>query len=118
VIEDVILHQFTHKAVDGAADGGQTLQDIGAVGIFFEGAQHRFELSNNFFRSINEFKFFARYMCHLLLTTLGGYGTKDKVHEQVADDSSVHKVGPMETATKEGIPRRRGLRAFAAEFSD
>jgi hypothetical protein len=35
------------------------------VGIFFEGAQHRFELSNNFFCSINEFKFFARYMCHL-----------------------------------------------------
>jgi hypothetical protein len=75
-------------------------------------------LSDNFFRSINQFEFFAWYMCHLLLTTLGGYGTKDKVHEQVADDSSVHKAGPMETATKEGKPRTRGLRAFAAEFSD
>lgn len=64
-MEDVILHQFTHEAVNGAANGGQTLQDIGAVGIFFEGTQHRFELSNNFLRSINQFKFFAWYVCHL-----------------------------------------------------
>jgi hypothetical protein len=75
VIQDVILHQFAHQAVDGAAGGGQPLQDVGAVGVLFQTAKDGFQLADNFLGAGNEFNFFANNVRHSL-TTLGEYGIK------------------------------------------
>lgn len=58
-MKDVILHQLAHKSIDGAASCGQTLQDVGAMGVFFQSAQRRFQLADDLFGTGNKLKFFA-----------------------------------------------------------
>jgi hypothetical protein len=48
VVADVVFHQFAHKAVDGAAGGGEALQDFGAGLVLIQGAADGFELAHDF----------------------------------------------------------------------
>jgi hypothetical protein len=59
VIEDVVLHQFGHQAVDGPAGGGEALQQVGAMRVFLHGAKNRFELADDFFCARDEIEMFA-----------------------------------------------------------
>jgi hypothetical protein len=59
VIADVVFHQFSHKAVDGAARGGQALEGVGAGLIFMERAKNAFELPNDFLGAVNQIQFFS-----------------------------------------------------------
>ena len=59
VMEDVVLHEFAHEAVDGSTGSGEALQDIGAVGIFLESVEHGFQLANNFLGAGDEIETFA-----------------------------------------------------------
>jgi hypothetical protein len=62
VIPDVVFHQLSHQAVDGAARGGQALQHVSALLIFVEAAEDAFELANDFLGARDEVEFFARSM--------------------------------------------------------
>jgi hypothetical protein len=62
VVEDVILHQFAHEAVNGAPRCGQPLQDIGAMGVLFERAKGGFQLSNDLLGAGNKFEL-SRGIC-------------------------------------------------------
>jgi hypothetical protein len=73
VIADVIFEKLTHQAVDCATRGGEALKNIGARGILFQGALDRFQLSDNFFRAVQEIEFFAGEVRHFEFTTLVGY---------------------------------------------
>jgi len=59
VVADVVLHQFPHQAVDGAARGGQALQDVGSVPVLFNGAEGGFQLADDFLSAGNSIEFFA-----------------------------------------------------------
>jgi hypothetical protein len=59
VVADVILHQFGHQAVDGAADGGEALENVGARLVLIESAENAFELPGNFLGAIYEIQFFS-----------------------------------------------------------
>jgi hypothetical protein len=60
VIADVVLHQFAHEAVDGAARGGKALQDVGATLVLIQGATDGFELSHDFLGAREQIQFFSR----------------------------------------------------------
>jgi len=62
VVSDVVLHQFAHKAVDGATGGGQALKHFRALLIFVEAAKDAFELADNLFGASDKIEFFARCM--------------------------------------------------------
>ena len=66
VIQDVILHQFAHQAVDGAAGGSQALENVGAVGILFQTTKDGFQLADDFLGAGNEFNFFTNHVGHNL----------------------------------------------------
>jgi hypothetical protein len=59
VIADVILHQFAHEAVDGAAGGGEALQDLGAGFVLIQGAPDGFELPYDFLGAGYQIQFFS-----------------------------------------------------------
>jgi hypothetical protein len=59
VVEDVILQQFAHQAIDRAAGGGQALQHIGAMGILFKRTKDGFQLSDDLFGACDEIELFA-----------------------------------------------------------
>lgn len=59
VIADVVLHQFGHEGVDGAASGGEALEDIGAMFVVGEAAENAFELADDFLGAVNEVEFFS-----------------------------------------------------------
>jgi len=59
VVADVIFHKFGHQAIDGAARGGETLEDIRAAFVFVQGAQDAFELADDFLGAIEEVQFFS-----------------------------------------------------------
>lgn len=65
VVANVVLHEFAHQAVNGAAGGRQPLQDVSAAGVLFEGALGGFELADYLFGPGNEIEFFPRKMRHL-----------------------------------------------------
>ena len=58
-MEDVVLHEFAHKAVDGPARRSEALQHIGTMGVFFEGPQDRLELADDFLGAGDEIELFA-----------------------------------------------------------
>jgi len=60
VVADVVLHQFAHEAVDGAACGGQALQDLGARLVLIQGAPDGFELPYDFLRAGEQIQLFSR----------------------------------------------------------
>jgi hypothetical protein len=45
VLADMILHHLAHKAVDGAANGRDELQDVGAPDLLIERALDRLDLA-------------------------------------------------------------------------
>jgi hypothetical protein len=59
VIADVVFHEFTHEAVDGAAGSGEALEDVRTVGVFLNRALGRFELADDFLGTGEEVEFFA-----------------------------------------------------------
>jgi hypothetical protein len=59
VIENVILHEFRHKAVDGAASGSEALKDIGAMSVFLQGVEHGLQLADKFFGTSDKVEMFA-----------------------------------------------------------
>jgi hypothetical protein len=61
VVADVVLHQFPHPAVDGAARG-QALQDVGAVPVLFNGAERGFQLADDFLGAGTTTSF-SRFKC-------------------------------------------------------
>lgn len=81
VIADVIFHELTHKAIDGAACRGKALEHISARFVGVESAQNAVELTNYFLGAVNEVEFFSRSVAHILLTTLWGYGIKVRAQE-------------------------------------
>jgi hypothetical protein len=60
VVADVVLHQFAHEAVDGAARGGEALQDLGARLVLIQGAPDGFELPHNFLGATQQIQLFSR----------------------------------------------------------
>jgi hypothetical protein len=60
VVEDVILKELAHQAVDGSARGGEALQDVGALLVIVQPAQDAFELPDHFLRARYEVEFFPR----------------------------------------------------------
>ena len=60
----MILHEFGHEGVDGSARGSEALEHVGAVLVFVEAAKHAFELSDDFFRPINQIQLFSRKVRH------------------------------------------------------
>jgi len=60
VVADVVLHQFAHEAVDGAARGGEALQDLGAGLVLIQGAPDGFELPHNFLGAGDQIQLFSR----------------------------------------------------------
>jgi hypothetical protein len=59
VVEDVILQQFAHQAINRAAGGGKALQHIGAMGILFKSMKDGFQLSDDLFGACDEIELFA-----------------------------------------------------------
>jgi len=82
MVADVIFHQFGHEGVDGAASGGEALEDVGAVLFVIEAAQDTFELADDFLGAVDEVEFFSGSVGHSSLTTLEGYGIKHKLAQQ------------------------------------
>jgi hypothetical protein len=62
VIADVILEKLSHQAVDRAACGGQSLENIGARGVLFQSPLNGLQLPYNFFGAVEEIEFCAREM--------------------------------------------------------
>lgn len=62
VVANVVLHEFAHKAADGATSGCEALQDVRTVGVLLEGALDGFELADDFLGAGNEIDFFASKM--------------------------------------------------------
>jgi hypothetical protein len=60
VVADVVFHQFAHEAIDGAARGGEALQDLGARLVLIQGAPDGFELPHNFLGASNQIQLFSR----------------------------------------------------------
>ena len=60
VVADVVLHQFSHEAIDGAPRGGEALQDFAARLVLIEGAPDGFELPDNFLRAGDQIQLFSR----------------------------------------------------------
>lgn len=60
VVTDVVLHQLGHQTVDGAARGGEALENVGAGCVVMEGPQDGFKLADNLFGAIDEVELFAR----------------------------------------------------------
>ena len=54
VVADVVLHQLPHQAIDGAADGGQALQDVRTGSVFVQGALNGFQLAQNLLGPIQQ----------------------------------------------------------------
>jgi hypothetical protein len=54
VVPDVILEKFLYQAIDRSASRGQPLQNIRARRILVESSFDRFELSDNFFCSVQK----------------------------------------------------------------
>jgi hypothetical protein len=54
VVADVVFHEFSHQAIDGAAGGGKTLQNIGARLLLIQSAKNAFQLSDHLLGAINE----------------------------------------------------------------
>ncbi len=65
VVSNVVFHQFCHEAVDGAASGGEALQNIGAGIVGVKGAQSAFELADDLLGAVDKVQFFARGVRHL-----------------------------------------------------
>ena len=59
VVADVILHQFGHQTVDGAAHGGKALEDVGAGLVLIQSAKNAIELPDNFLGAVYEIEFFS-----------------------------------------------------------
>lgn len=45
MIANVILHHFAHEPIDGAADGGNELENVSTTNLFIEGALYRLYLT-------------------------------------------------------------------------
>ena len=62
VIADVIFEQLSHQAVDGAASGRQSLENIGARRVLFQRPLNGLQLPYNFFGAVEKIQFFAGEM--------------------------------------------------------
>lgn len=62
MLAEVVLHEFGHQGIDGAAGGGEALQGIGAGLVLVEGAKDTFELANDFFGAFDQVQFFSRWI--------------------------------------------------------
>jgi len=60
VIANMVFHELSHKAVDGTTGGGETLKNLRAARVLFEGTLDSFELSDDLLAAINEIQFFTR----------------------------------------------------------
>ena len=72
VITNMVLHEFGHQAVDGAARRRQALQDVGALLVVIQGAQDAFQLADDFFRARDQIEFFTRGGRHFSCIPYGG----------------------------------------------
>jgi len=70
VVADVILHEFRHEGVDGAARGSEALQYVRTMFIFVQAAKNTFELPNDLFCPVDQIQLFSRGVRHFNLTTL------------------------------------------------
>jgi hypothetical protein len=52
MVADVILHQFSHEAIDGSAGSGEALQHFRALFVIVQSSQDSFELANNLFCAV------------------------------------------------------------------
>jgi hypothetical protein len=59
VVADVILHQFSHEAIDGSAGSGEALQHFRALFVIIQGPMNGFELADDFFGAVNQIDFFC-----------------------------------------------------------
>ena len=74
----MVLHEFGHQAVDGAARGGEALEDIRAGIIFIQSAQNTFELPDDFLGAVDEVQFLARSVRHFSCLPSGGMVSTSK----------------------------------------
>jgi len=70
VVADVILHEFRHEGVDGAARGSKALQYVRTMFIFVQAAKNTFELPDDLFCPVDQIQLFSRGVRHFNLTTL------------------------------------------------
>jgi hypothetical protein len=52
MVADMILHQFSHQAIDGSAGSGQALQHFRALFVIIQGPVYSFELANDFLGAV------------------------------------------------------------------
>jgi hypothetical protein len=64
VIEDVVLHELGHQAVDGAASSGQAVKHFGALLVLIEAFEDGFQLADDFLGAVDEIQFFSGRMRH------------------------------------------------------
>jgi hypothetical protein len=64
VVEDVVLHEFSHEAVDRAPGSRETTKDLGALLVSVQPFEDGFELSNYLLGSIDQIQFFSGGMRH------------------------------------------------------
>ncbi|OLE46877.1 MAG: hypothetical protein AUG46_08235 [Acidobacteria bacterium 13_1_20CM_3_58_11] len=57
---DVVFDHLGREAVDGAAGGGETLEDIRAGPVLAEGAQDALQLSDEFCGAVDEVQLLSR----------------------------------------------------------
>jgi hypothetical protein len=84
VISNVIFHEFSHEAIDGAAGCGEALEGVGARLVFIEGAQNAFELADDFFSAVDEIEFFSGGVGHFPSLPYRGMESKVLAIEQGA----------------------------------
>ena len=58
----MILHQFSHQAIDGSAGSGEALQHFRALFVIIQGPENSFELADDFFGAVYEIYFFCSRM--------------------------------------------------------
>jgi hypothetical protein len=59
MVADVILHQFSHEAIDGSAGSSEALQHLRALFVIIQGPVYRFELADDFLCAVNQIYFFS-----------------------------------------------------------
>jgi len=64
MIADVIFHELSHQAINGAARCGEALEYVSTRLILIQSAQHALKLADNFLGAVYQVQFFSRSMGH------------------------------------------------------